>query len=308
MLFSEVDCDRARANETAEDTPRGIVGVFSCSAKLVAFMAIVVGCLAIAHMWIPHFPPEAMIALTVAFLALVGIALILYRRARGDYGWMMTWLSRAHFNFERTLSPLGCLLALPVVCVGGFGMYHLHQRGHDAAGALAFFAVGAIVVLIVLKPLYPLHAAAAKGEVERLRSAPGAVSEARDSLERTPLHLAAAFGESSTVSWLLEQGADANATAAGGWTPLHFAAMYGHAETIATLVSAGADVVRQADDGTTALHWAARGGFLTCVDELLEAAADPNVPDAKGRVPLELAVRRGNSVVAARLRRFARDE
>ncbi len=44
-----------------------------------------------------------------------------------------------------------------------------------------------------------------------------------DSYSRTPLHVAARYGHIRVVKWLLENGANVNATAYNGFTPLHLA-------------------------------------------------------------------------------------
>ena len=57
------------------------------------------------------------------------------------------------------------------------------------------------------------------------------VLSARDGLGRTPLHVAAAIGNTAALRWLLEQGHDAGAVDELGNAPLHLAAQHGHWKT-----------------------------------------------------------------------------
>jgi len=55
----------------------------------------------------------------------------------------------------------------------------------------------------------------------------------------TPLHYAASWGKVNSISFLLEKGADLEATNAKGWTPFHNALYYGHKDTAAFILSKG---------------------------------------------------------------------
>ncbi len=61
------------------------------------------------------------------------------------------------------------------------------------------------------------------------------VLSARDGLGRTPLHVAAAVGNTAAVRWLLEQGQDAGAIDEFGNAPLHLAAQHGYWRTFDAL-------------------------------------------------------------------------
>jgi ankyrin repeat protein len=75
------------------------------------------------------------------------------------------------------------------------------------------------------------------------------------------LHLLSTRGDSTAVKWLLEHGANPNASWAH-WdadvTPLHLAAAQGHAEIVRLLLDAGADpTIRDTKHDGDALGWAA---------------------------------------------------
>lgn len=99
----------------------------------------------------------------------------------------------------------------------------------------------------------PLHLACMYGydEVVAKLLASGSDIEARDSQDRTPLHVASqcivfhddeswTFDYSRTVWTLLLKGANVNAVDVAGDTPLHLAARFSRCEIICSLLSAGA--------------------------------------------------------------------
>lgn len=66
------------------------------------------------------------------------------------------------------------------------------------------------------------------------------VINAKDSLKRTPLHIAAFMGNNEIVAILIAHGANVNIQAQDGMTPLHFASRKGHLDVVKTLVKYGA--------------------------------------------------------------------
>lgn len=64
----------------------------------------------------------------------------------------------------------------------------------------------------------------------------------KDKLDRTPLHLAASFGQERLVKMLLQAGASPHVWSRRGRQPLHEAATAGHAEVCATLLEGGASL------------------------------------------------------------------
>ena len=110
----------------------------------------------------------------------------------------------------------------------------------------------------------PLHLAAhyGHGAVVETLLANNADVHARsgNAMKNQPLHAAAAGRRVETARLLLESGADANATQAGGFVPLHSAAQNGDRPLVELLLSHGADVNARSDDGRTALSLAEGAG------------------------------------------------
>ena len=69
-------------------------------------------------------------------------------------------------------------------------------------------------------------------------------------------------GQLEVVKWLVEKGADVNATNKDGRTVLHSAADSGQLDVVKWLVEKGADVNATDKDGKTVLHMAAEQGSV----------------------------------------------
>ena len=110
----------------------------------------------------------------------------------------------------------------------------------------------------------------------------GSVDLVRDITQRcasgaTPLFLAAAAGDTSILTMLIQAHADADA-AENGHRPLHVAAAGGHLDAVSGLLEADAVVnapVTDGDDaGFTPLFYAALGAHAAVVDALLDHGTD----------------------------------
>ena len=83
----------------------------------------------------------------------------------------------------------------------------------------------------------------------------------------------------ATVVALLNAGADVNQRGAGGRTPLMLAAGYGQTDVVKALLDRGADVHAQMSDGSNALTTAVIGG-LDCNGSTIRALLD-RAPDLR---------------------------
>ncbi|XP_059907814.1 ankyrin repeat domain-containing protein 6 isoform X1 [Gadus macrocephalus] len=77
--------------------------------------------------------------------------------------------------------------------------------------------------------------------------------------------------------------------AQGHQTPLHRAAAAGNSDAMAALVQGGCALNLQERDGNTALHEVSWHGFYQCVKLLVKAGADVNVKNKAGNTALHLA-------------------
>lgn len=151
----------------------------------------------------------------------------------------------------------------------------------------------------------PLHWAAARGQTNVLVSlaAAGAELDARDAHGQTPLFHAARGNHTGAARELLAMRANASAADLQGTTPLLVAAALGEEAIVRELLAAGARCdATEPGTGMTPLHLAVGMRNQAMVAMLLAAKANPNTPDARGVAPLEYALRDGQDAVAALLR------
>jgi ankyrin repeat protein len=88
----------------------------------------------------------------------------------------------------------------------------------------------------------------------------------------TALYLAARYGHTAVVHYLVEIGADVNVRCHIGWTALHAASYDGHADIVRILFHAGAVVDTMDNDGYTPLYEAIRFN-LECARLLIDCGA-----------------------------------
>lgn len=151
----------------------------------------------------------------------------------------------------------------------------------------------------VPEELSPFHEAVKQGELEKLDAAFQDSVSLKEELShgRTAIHLAALSGVMSTAHRLIEKGADVKERASFGVTPLMLAVHRGNLAVVGYLLAQGADPNAADDMGRTALHWAAAAesswldgnNRVVMVKFLLERGARPDVVDASGDRPLDLA-------------------
>ena len=158
--------------------------------------------------------------------------------------------------------------------------------------------------------LSPLHVAVEAGDVARVQAlvAAGADIEERKGNGRhhpTPLLRAAEKGLLAVARYLVEHGADKEATCYYGKTSLIIAAENGHIEVVRMLIEHGANKDADDDYSWTPLMCASINGHVAVVEYLLEQGCDMDHVDRfNGRTALHWAAFQGHFEVAQLLLRF----
>ena len=122
-----------------------------------------------------------------------------------------------------------------------------------------------------------------------------------NSLNETPLMLAAIQNQLELAQALIERGADINRK---GWTPLHYAATRGHRDMMRLLLDHDAYIDSESDNGTTPLMMAAYYAPPLAVKLLLEAGADPTLVNQGNASALDLALSADHQQSAFYIRAF----
>jgi ankyrin repeat protein len=113
-------------------------------------------------------------------------------------------------------------------------------------------------------------------------------NDREESRGRTPLHMAAEYGDIELVDLLIRYRADVNAPDRDRNTPLHYAVMRGHKHVAEFLLKNRANSNAQNKDGRTPLHIAALNNNIELVQLLLRYGANPQKRDAAGKTPINL--------------------
>ena len=163
--------------------------------------------------------------------------------------------------------------------------YHEYQRmaastgNVDSARLLLQYGLGpSIGEALANGDRWPLHAAAAKCDVEGLRTALE-TAHVDDPLPdgTTALTAAALSGCVEGISVLVKEGADLDLAGTTAMTPIMAAAGAGEARAVVALQAAGADPnASHRFAGTRALHMAVENGFEDAAAALCAGGADPD--------------------------------
>ena len=146
-------------------------------------------------------------------------------------------------------------------------------------------------------PADTLFKAAWTGDVSTVRGMDIDVN-LKDTVGRTPLHIAAEKGNMDVVMFLIENGANVNVADVNGNTPLVFIInKAGNLKVIQRLLEKGARVNVQNRTGETALMYAAWHGHSAVVQLLLENRADVTLKNRQGRTALTLAESKGHQEI-----------
>ena len=142
------------------------------------------------------------------------------------------------------------------------------------------------------------------GEVRLRIDADAAALQAKDALEKSPLHKAITFDRARIFDYLLEQGADVNAADVTGMRPLHVAAALNRAEYARKLIEAGAEIDPRDAFGDTPLHTAAMFGANAVIETLIRAGADVFATNHEDLTPADLARKHRRTQLADQLEAF----
>jgi ankyrin repeat protein len=134
-----------------------------------------------------------------------------------------------------------------------------------------------------------IHDAAKAGDLEKvkalLKANPDLVNS-KDKEGETPLHLTVSWGKhgKEIAELLLTNKADINAMDLHG-TPLHYAAAKGDTNMAALFLANKADIDAKDNGGGTPLGWAVVNNREDMVELLLTNKANVNAKDNEGRTP-----------------------
>ncbi|KAI4998667.1 hypothetical protein ZWY2020_054009 [Hordeum vulgare] len=147
---------------------------------------------------------------------------------------------------------------------------------------------------VKMEDMGPLHEAACTGKLDTCQYLVEQLgfdinTEANDDSGMTPLACAVLRGESVTMEYLLDKGADPNKQDNKRFTPLHYAIKEGNNRMVRLLLSKGASVDVFSSEGTP-LHIAASYGKSGMMQILLQHNADPNTVSAHIGTPMAAAL------------------
>ena len=115
-------------------------------------------------------------------------------------------------------------------------------------------------------------------------------------IERTSRELigAAARGDETELTELLDRHANPNSADPSGLTPLMAAAHSGHVRILAPLLEKGAEIEQKDSSGYTALMFACNAGRLDCADALIAKGASIHGEANDGSTPIMFSAQHGH--------------
>jgi ankyrin repeat protein len=141
-----------------------------------------------------------------------------------------------------------------------------------------------------------LHELAKNGDVEKIYELLKIVDiETRNKDNNTILHIASYYGHESLVKYLLDRGANTDATNKINRIPLHLASQRGHVKVVKHLLDKDHKSTARDKWGLTPLHRAAYKGHKEVVTLLLDAGSSPSSQDYRNQTPLHGAANQGHN-------------
>ena len=184
------------------------------------------------------------------------------------------------------------------------------RTGDSAILTAVYHRQKEIVNLLVARgAAMSLFEACAAGEVERVERLVAADAPAINAYSAdgwTPLHLAAFFGHTKVVEFLIAHEADVKARSRNpnGNTPLHAALAGNHQMAAGLLIGHGADVNAADAGGWRPLHLAATNNNIDSIEALIAQGADVAAGNGEGLPALSLAQEKNHREAAALLRKY----
>jgi hypothetical protein len=176
---------------------------------------------------------------------------------------------------------------------------------------LGSMALAAALALGLALRADQIHEAAKRGDLAKVRSLvdrdPSLVA-AKDKGGETPLHWAAFSGNVDLVRFLLDKGAEIDATSGRGLTPLAYTAVQGRIQAAGLLIERGADVNVRTPLDMTPLIIAAEQGAVELVKRLVLAGADVGVESRIGTALHRAAIRGQTEIIQVLLKAGAKTE
>ncbi|CAF0712711.1 unnamed protein product [Brachionus calyciflorus] len=182
------------------------------------------------------------------------------------------------------------------------GYHPLHYAASCRRGAICVELLISLNFDVNLASYYdnksPMHLAALHGITSsaQILFSNGALINVKDSDSNTPLHLAASNGQTSMVEFLVESGANIYIRGLNGLLPWGLAALNGHFECFRVLekiiptISTMKQYFETRDDfDRTFMHLAALSGNYECLIMFIRCDCDVNAQDKYGNTPLHYA-------------------
>lgn len=138
-------------------------------------------------------------------------------------------------------------------------------------------------------------------EIAKILIENGANANVSDIGGATALHIAARKGDAAFVNFLLSNKANANAEDNEGNTPLMLSAISNSSAVAGILIKSGADLDATNSSGENALHYATEEGAEKVADILIATGARRDIIDEEGYTAVEVAARKSNSLLVAKL-------
>ena len=121
----------------------------------------------------------------------------------------------------------------------------------------------------------------------------------RNNKNATPLHIAAFAGNVSAVRLLVQNGADIDTTAFGGWNALHYAAFGGQLQVAKIMVAMGIPINSVDIGGETPLFYAIESENLNMIEWMVNNGSEINHQNNNNETPLTIASHHVNSKISA---------